>query len=230
MENSFNWGKPTLFIKNLSIAGSKFKKLPTPIEDSTELTPNEGEKIDGTVEGGEIEVSRTKKSTYEFGYNIRKLAGRKPPFKTVDGVTNHEFAILLMPEDNNADGIYIERSAARVAEPYTPGEGGRWNVLHSALKPTSGNTVKWGKVIVSGNEVLFEENEDMVADGDIQKTFTELFEDNDGTVTPIYYQVQAADTVGKNPKLEGWYEKDGTTYTLTTDTEPQQGTTYYVKA
>ena len=227
---SFNWGKPTLFIKDLSAVGAKFKKLPTPIEDTTELTPNQGEKIDGTIEGGEIEVSKRKKSTYEFAYNLRKLAGRKPPFKTLDGATNHEFAILLMPEDNDADGIYIERSSGGIDDVYSPGEGGRWNVTHSALKPTSGNTVKWGKVTVSGSQVSFAENEDMVADGDSQTTLTEIFEDNDATVTPIYYQVQADDVSGKNPKLNGWYVKNGSTYTLTTDTEPQNGTTYYVKA
>ncbi len=229
-QNSFNWGRPTLFIKDLSVVNAKFKRLPTPIEDSTELTPTRGEKKDGTVEGGEIEVSKRKKSTYELAYSIRKLAGRKPPFKTVDGVTNHEFAILMMPEDNNADGFYIERSSASIDDPFKAADGAPWDVLHSALKPTSGNTVKWGKVTVSGTQVSFVENEDELLDGESQKTFTELFEDNDSTVTPIYYQVQADDVTGKNPKLNGWYVKDGSTYTLTTDTEPQQGTTYYVKA
>lgn len=229
-QNSYNWGKPTLFIKDLSVVSGKFKKLPTPIEDTTQLTPTRGDKVNGTVEGGEIEVSRTKKGTYEFAYNIRKIAGRKPPFKTVDGVTNHEFAILLMPEDNNADGFYIERTSASMADPFNAADGAPWEALHTALKPTSGNTVKWGKVTVNGSQVSFAENTDMVADGDSQKTFTELFEDNDETVTPIYYQVQEGDVTGKNPKLEGWYEKDGSTYTPTTDTEPQNGTTYYVKA
>ena len=60
-QNSFNWGKPTLFIKDLSVVSGKFKKLPTPIEDTAQLTPTRGEKVNGTVEGGEIEVSRTKK-------------------------------------------------------------------------------------------------------------------------------------------------------------------------
>lgn len=229
-QKSFNWGQPTLFIKDLSAVGAKFKRLPIPIEDSTQLTPNRGDKIDGTIEGGEIEVSKRKKSTYEFAYNLRKLAGRKPPFKTVDGVTNHEFAILLMPEDYNADGIYIERSSASIDDPFSAADGGRWEVLHSALKPTSGNTVKWGKVSVDGSEVSFAENEDMVPDGDSQTTLTSLFEDNDDTVAPVYYQVQADDVTGKNPKLNHWYEKDGSTYILTTDTEPQNGTTYYVKA
>ena len=36
------------------------------------------------------------------------------------------------------------------------------------------------------------------------------------------------DTTNKNPKTEGWYVKDGSDYVPTTDTTPQQGTTYYI--
>lgn len=36
-----------------------------------------------------------------------------------------------------------------------------------------------------------------------------------------------ADTTGKNPKNEGWLVKDGDDYVPTTDTTPQNGTTYY---
>jgi hypothetical protein len=34
---------------------------------------------------------------------------------------------------------------------------------------------------------------------------------------------------GDNPKEKGWYTKSGSTYTLTTDTTVQSGTTYYEK-
>ena len=40
-----------------------------------------------------------------------------------------------------------------------------------------------------------------------------------------------SDTTGKNPANEGWYERSGTepnyTYTVTSDTEPVSGKTYY---
>lgn len=38
---------------------------------------------------------------------------------------------------------------------------------------------------------------------------------------------EVSETTGKNPKSEGWYVKSGTKYVLSTDTEPQAGTTYY---
>ena len=44
------------------------------------------------------------------------------------------------------------------------------------------------------------------------------------TYTPV------SDTTGKNPAEQGWYEKNGDVYSLTEDTEPQTGKTYYVKS
>ena len=52
-----------------------------------------------------------------------------------------------------------------------------------------------------------------------------------GNTTYTYSAV--ADLTGKNPQKEGWYVSDGgdpAAYTLTTDTEPQSGTTYYTRA
>ena len=45
------------------------------------------------------------------------------------------------------------------------------------------------------------------------------------TSTTTY--VEVTPPTGSNPKFEGWYEKDGDVYTLTTDTSVQAGTTYY---
>ena len=42
-----------------------------------------------------------------------------------------------------------------------------------------------------------------------------------------YYAV--ADTTGKNPKAEGWYELSGSSYVATNDTVPASGKTYYIK-
>ncbi len=52
-------------------------------------------------------------------------------------------------------------------------------------------------------------------------------------VTTTYVYTPVADTTGKNPTTEGWYERSGEsepyTYTLTDDTEPAQGVTYYIR-
>ena len=49
----------------------------------------------------------------------------------------------------------------------------------------------------------------------------------EGGSTPTYTAV--ADTTGKNPANEGWYEKNGDVYSLTEDTEPEVGKIYYTK-
>lgn len=41
---------------------------------------------------------------------------------------------------------------------------------------------------------------------------------------------EVSDTTGKNPSQEGWYEESEGIYTLTSDTTPQAGKTYYEKA
>lgn len=45
--------------------------------------------------------------------------------------------------------------------------------------------------------------------------------------TAVYQKV--TDTDGTNPSEKGWYELNGSTYTVTTDTEPVDGKTYYQK-
>ena len=39
-----SWGKPTIYIKDLDTEGAKWTKIPTPVKDSTELTPTKGDK------------------------------------------------------------------------------------------------------------------------------------------------------------------------------------------
>lgn len=167
-----SWGKCKIFIKNIAQQNSKWKLLPTPVEDSTNLTPTQGDKLEAKIEGGEYEAVKYKKNTYQLVYNIRKAEGRKQPMANNDGVVKDEYAILLQPEDPNTDGFYIERSAANIQDQFTTAEGAIWNCTHDALSPASGNTVKWGKVTTTATsgetptlKVAFAENPDMVADG-----------------------------------------------------------------
>lgn len=55
-----------------------------------------------------------------------------------------------------------------------------------------------------------------------------------GSAEPTYTYTPVADTTGKNPQSEGWYERSGEegsyTYTLTTDTTPDAQKTYYTRS
>lgn len=45
----------------------------------------------------------------------------------------------------------------------------------------------------------------------------------------VRYFTEVVTTTGKNPKTEGWFVLDGTKYVKTTDTTPQENTTYYMR-
>lgn len=176
-----SWGKPNIFILNLTTPGSKWKLLPTPVEDSTNLTPTQGDKMEAKIEGGENEAVKYKKNTYQFLYNIRKAQGRKQPMANSDGVVKAEYAILLQPEDPTTDGLYIERSSGNVQDSFTAADGAIWQVTHDALAPSTGNTVKWGTVTTAKDEngkttVAFKENEDMLAEGQTEAVKVEAAE------------------------------------------------------
>lgn len=51
-------------------------------------------------------------------------------------------------------------------------------------------------------------------------------------VVPIsgYVYTEVADPSGSNPQSEGWFVKDGSVYVATTDTTPQENTTYYSRS
>jgi len=144
-----SWGKCRLFTKNADVTGSNAYELATPIEDSTELTPTKGDKLEAKIEGGENEDVKYKRSTYVLAYNIRKAKGRKAPFPAVDGLVDAHYGIMLQPEDDTCEGFLIESSTVGVDDTYTTAEGAVWAVQHDAVKAETGDTVKWGTVKVT---------------------------------------------------------------------------------
>ena len=182
-ENKLSWGIPTIFVKDLGTIDAKWKKLFTPVENSTELVPTKGDKQEAKIEGGENEAVKYKKSTYEVNYNIRRAKDRKPPMPSQDGVVLNNYAFLLQPEDPTTDGFYIEKTSVSIDETYTAADGAIWQVVMSALKPDAGNTVKWGVVTTSTEAektvVSFTENSNTKAPNVEAKTFTnEEYVDN----------------------------------------------------
>ena len=172
MNVPLSWGKCTIFTLS-SASGSQWKRLVTPVEDSTNLATSQGDKLEAKIEGGENEAVKYKKNTYQLTFSIRKAQGRAQPFANTDGVVKDEYSILLMPEDPTTDGFYIERASANVQDTFTTADGAIWQITMDALSPTKGNTVKWGLVSVTktgtgesaANKVGFVENEEMLAEG-----------------------------------------------------------------
>lgn len=93
------WGKPRIFVKDLDEASAKWKEVPTPVENSTQLTPTKGDKKEAKVEGGENEDVRYSKNTYALAYQIRIAKGKVMPFEHDDGIIAHNYAVAVQPED-----------------------------------------------------------------------------------------------------------------------------------
>lgn len=124
----------------------------TPVENSTQLSVTKGEKLEATIEGGGAEDIKYKRGTFSFSCNIRKgkspgsSNARKLPFPTIDGYVNNQYSLLLQPEDPTCEGFYIEYGTVSVDESYSSSDGGMWLIQIDAIKPSYGDTVKWGIV------------------------------------------------------------------------------------
>jgi len=151
------WGKPRLFIKE--VGSTSWSELNTPVEDSTELQATKGDKLEAPIEGGSNEDVKYKDSTYAVVYNIRKFKGRAVPFPNTNGVASKHYAFMLMPEDAENIGFYIEDTSVTIDDTFTAADGAIWAIQHDAIAASSGNTVKWGTVAVSDGSISFTETQ-----------------------------------------------------------------------
>lgn len=146
---AIGWGKPRIFIKSLDETNAKWKEVPTPVENSTQLTPTKGDKQEAKIEGGDNEDVRYAKNTYELAYQIRIAKNKVMPFEHNDGIIAGNYAVAVQPEDPKVPGIMIDKSVVSAEDNFTTEEGGSITYTHDALKPDTGNQVKWGVINVT---------------------------------------------------------------------------------
>lgn len=145
------WGKPTIEVCKLDGEGKLpqtpvWEVLPTPVEDSTQLTTTKGDKLEAKIEGGESEDVKYKKNSYSLTLNIRKAKGRTQPIEDEDGIVKDMYAVRLTPEDAEVPGFTIDRSTVSVEDSWTSADGGIWIYTFEVLKPATGNQVKWAVI------------------------------------------------------------------------------------
>lgn len=146
-----SWGKPRIFIQKLGEESPKWKEIPTPVENSTQLNPTKGDKKEAKLEGGENEAVKYGYNNYELVYQIRRALGKTMPIEHTDGVVQGDYKVALQPENPEVDGFIIDRSTVSVSDPFTTEEGSVWEYTHDVLKPDDGSKkVKWGKISVTG--------------------------------------------------------------------------------
>ena len=86
--------------------------------------------------------SRTGKNTYQFEFDLFVKKGGKRPFEDNDGVISGEHAFRVTPEDEECEGIQIDRSTVRCEESYSTAEGKLLHYVAKVLKPATGKSVK----------------------------------------------------------------------------------------
>ena len=154
--DSLNWGKCVLAVL-WAKAGETTKTLhifPVAAEDTTELSTDEGDEVEATIEGGEVEAVRYTANKYNLTAQIRTMNSRTKPLKDSDGRVDGQGSVVLIPENMDTDyAIYIENASARLVDSFTAADGGRFAYTFKALKASSGSQVKWGKLALTGTGI-----------------------------------------------------------------------------
>ena len=120
----------------------EWEELPTPKEDSTQLTTTAGTEKTATEEGGALVDYLPGKNTYQLEWDEFVKKGEEPSFEDNDGVITGEHAFRVIPEDDTCEGCQIDRAVVRCDESYSTADGKLLHYVARCLKPATGKTVK----------------------------------------------------------------------------------------
>jgi hypothetical protein len=154
-----SWGKPRIFIgaKGAISSTAKFyQELSTPVDGSTNLTANDGDKKEALIEGGEAEAKKQNAATYELTMQVRMAKDRKLPFALHDSSTDAgandytkgEVSIILQPQDKQAPGFLVEAASVAIKETFTSEEGAVWEMTFYPVVNSGHDAVQWKTVTV----------------------------------------------------------------------------------
>lgn len=169
MAKAISWGKPGIYIGATGQTlgnSSVFELLATPVEDSTQLTGQQGDKTEATIEGGEAEATKYNAATFELAMNVRmaledtnkhrilplEMYGKIPAGQTgagnpdINSYTKSSVAVVLIPEEPNAPGFYCPSCTVTITETYTAADGAMWEIVLAPNVPSDGGkAVRFGK-------------------------------------------------------------------------------------
>ena len=153
------WGKCRLLYRLAGSANSvAWTEMPTPVDGTTQVNTTQGEKQEAKVEGGENEAVKYKRNTYQLVFNVRGDKDRTPIANT-DGVVSGEYEWLVIPEDLDAVGAYIQKSSVNVQSSFNSTDGNVNVYTADAVKIETSekktnlnlNQIHWGVVSLTGD-------------------------------------------------------------------------------
>lgn len=143
-----SWGIPT--IKAVRQGSSPITvNFPTPVDGSTSLSSEKGDKMEALVEGGEPEAVKYKRGKYTLEFQIRIGKDRLPNSDKMidgnDGVVSGEWKVTLTAEDSGegAPGFTIPRCVCSYTDTYSSSDGIIRTYTFDSLKPETGNQILW---------------------------------------------------------------------------------------
>ena len=147
-----SWGKPRIIIKKKVGSGetSDYIELNTPIEGSTQLATQQGDKKEAKIEGGTNEAVRYNSDNYTLTLQIRSAKDREKPVTDVNGFIAGEYEVFLQPEDPTAPGFKIASSTMHCSDNWNSDEGGVWEYTFDALSEGANSSlITWGTVVIT---------------------------------------------------------------------------------
>lgn len=168
-----SWGKPRILIQSLDAGNNApWIEVPTPVQESTQLTTTKGDKQEAKIEGGENEDVRYNANSYALAFNVRAAKGRKHPVKDNDGIVPGNYALALIPEDPSVPGFVFQKSVLSVEDAYTATDGATWNYTVDAIKKDKDTPqIQWGVINLteSDGNISKVECDPVDTDGDSDK-------------------------------------------------------------
>lgn len=139
------WGKPKIVFGQ--IGGSTWSTMQNPVQNSTTLTTEKGEKQEALCEGGEVEDVKYDKNKYALSMTIRVRKGGTQPIAHTDGLVSSEYMVALQPEDPQVPGIVLQKAHVSVEDGFSTTDGTTFIYTFDALVPDDASAqVKHGVV------------------------------------------------------------------------------------
>ena len=140
-----SWGRPKIEIGLLGadgLAPEIWTVLDNPVENTTKLNTEAGDKKEAKGEGGELVDTRTGKNKYTLEFEMYAKKGLSKPIEDEDGVVSVNYAVRLTPEDPTLEGFILDKTSVSVIDTWDSENGAKWKYTHSALTPKSGKLCK----------------------------------------------------------------------------------------
>lgn len=145
-----SWGKPTIIVKCLDVVGAIWRKLETPVEETTNFEEAEGDELEAKEEGGDVVDSMRKSGSATLNFEEFVKKGHKLPFAKTNGKVERHYAVYVQPEDPDAVGLFIPEISVSVRTTMTAADGIRQVIAAKAVKTLGAELYTLGTVSIAG--------------------------------------------------------------------------------